>query len=159
VLESDFCQGVSPEQGLVNFIFRGVSTQGLDLEFFMIHRAQGPAVYPSWSAIYLHDGMQWTSGEKSERLARNLVVPMHAHVQSLAKGTELTADELEQLARGLVILVHWLVDLPVNPPEIEGWTAEARRTHKNHLEYHLSILRYIAAMAQSIMAGTCLLDE
>jgi hypothetical protein len=52
VLESDFCQGVSPEQGLVNFIFRGVFTQGLDLEFFMTHRAQGPAVYPLWSAIY-----------------------------------------------------------------------------------------------------------
>jgi hypothetical protein len=35
----------------------------------------------------------------------------------------------------------------------------ARRTHKDHLEYRLSILCYIAAMAESIMARTCLLDE
>jgi hypothetical protein len=32
VLESEFCVGVSPEQGLVSFIFRGVFAQGLDLE-------------------------------------------------------------------------------------------------------------------------------
>jgi hypothetical protein len=98
VLESNFCQGVSPEQELMNFIFRGVFTQGLDSEFFMTNRAVGPAVYPSWSAIYLQDGMQWTPGEKSERLARNLVVPTQAQVQSLANGTKLTADELEQFA-------------------------------------------------------------
>jgi hypothetical protein len=47
VLESDFCQGVSPEQGLVNFIFRGVFAKGLDSEFFMTLRTQGPAVYSS----------------------------------------------------------------------------------------------------------------
>jgi hypothetical protein len=79
--------------------------------------------------------------------------------QSLANRTELTADELEQFARGLVILINWLVDLPVIPPGIEGWTAEARRTHKYRVEYRLSILCYVAAMAESIMAGICLLDE
>jgi hypothetical protein len=52
-----------------------------------------------------------------------------------------------------------LVDLPVNLPGIEGWTAEARCTPKYHLEHRLSILRYVAAMAERIMAGTCLLDE
>jgi hypothetical protein len=86
-------------------------------------------------------------------------VPTQAQAQSLANGTELTADELEQFARGLVILVDWLVDLPVIPPRTEGWTAEARRTHKNRVEDHLSILCYVAAMAESILAGTCLLDE
>jgi hypothetical protein len=103
--------------------------------------------------------MQWTPEEKSERLARKLVMPTQTQVQSLANGTELTADELEQFARGLVILVDWLVDLPVILPGIEGWTAEARRTHKFHLEYRLSILRYVAALAESILAGTCLLDK
>jgi hypothetical protein len=68
VLESDFCQGVSPEQGLMNFIFRRVFAQGLDSEFFMTLRTQGPAMYPSWSAIYLQDGMQWTPGEKAQQL-------------------------------------------------------------------------------------------
>jgi hypothetical protein len=38
VLESEFCKGVSPEQGLVNFIFRWVFAQGLDSEFFMTGR-------------------------------------------------------------------------------------------------------------------------
>jgi hypothetical protein len=116
-------------------------------------------VHPSWSAIYLQDGIKWTPGEKSERLARTSVVPTQTQVQSFANGTELTADELEQFARGLVILVDWLVDLPVIPSGIEGWIAEARRTHKYRAEYRLSILRYVAALAESIMAKTCMLNE
>jgi hypothetical protein len=159
VLDSEYCKDVSPEQGLVNFIFRGVFTQGLDSEFFLTHRTQGAAGYPSWSAICLQDGMQWTPGEKSARLSRNSVVPTQEQVQSLANGTDLTANELEQFAWGLVNLVDWVVDLPVNPPRIEGWTTEARHTHKYHLEYRLSILCYVAAMAESIMAGACLLNE
>jgi hypothetical protein len=120
VLESGFCKGFSAEQCLVNFIFRGVFAHGLDLEFFMTVRTQGPTMYPSWSAIYLQDGMHWTPGEKGERLARNQVVPTEAQAQFLANGTELTADELEQFARGLVILVDWLVDLPVIPTWTEA---------------------------------------
>jgi hypothetical protein len=49
--------------------------------------------------------MHWTQGEKGKRLARNQVVPTEAQTQSLANGTELTADELEQFAWGLVIPV------------------------------------------------------
>jgi hypothetical protein len=67
MLESKFCQGVSPEQGLVNFIFRGVFAQGIDSEFFMTLRTHRPTVYLSWSAIYLQDGMRWTPEEKGER--------------------------------------------------------------------------------------------
>jgi hypothetical protein len=52
-----------------------------------------------------------------------------AQIQSLANGTELTSDKLEQFARGLVILVDWLVELSVDPPGIEEWTEEARHTH------------------------------
>jgi hypothetical protein len=98
VLESNFCQGVSPKQGLVNFIFRGVFAQGRNSKFFMTAWTQGPTMYPLWSVIYLQDGMQWTPVEKGERLAMNTVVPTQAQVQSLANGTELTADELEQFA-------------------------------------------------------------
>jgi hypothetical protein len=47
VFESEFCRGVNTEQGLVNFIFRGVFAQGLDSEFFMTVRTQGPTMYPS----------------------------------------------------------------------------------------------------------------
>jgi hypothetical protein len=120
VLESGFCEGVSLERGLVSFIFRGVFAQGLDSQFFMTFRTQGPTMYPSWSAIYLQDGMHWTPAEKGERMARNQVVPTEAQAQSLANGTELTADELEQFARGLVIFVDWLVDLPVILPGDQG---------------------------------------
>jgi hypothetical protein len=41
VFESAYCKDVEPEQGLVNYIFRGLFTQGLDSEFFMVHRSQG----------------------------------------------------------------------------------------------------------------------
>jgi hypothetical protein len=140
VLESGFCEGVSPEQGLLNLIFRGMFAQGLDSEFFMTVRTKGPTIYPSWSAVYLQDVMHWTPAEKSERLTRNQVVPTESQVQSLANGTKLTADELEQLARGLMILVDWLVDLSVISPGTKTWIAEARRTHKNRVEYRLSIL-------------------
>jgi hypothetical protein len=65
VLESKFCQGISPEQGLVNFIFRGVFAKGLDSQFFMTVRSQGPIVYPSWSAIYYRMGC---SGPRERRM-------------------------------------------------------------------------------------------
>jgi hypothetical protein len=67
----------------VSFIFRRVFAQGLDLEFFMTVRTQGPTMYPSWLAIYLQDGMHWTPAEKGERLARNQVVPTEAHANLL----------------------------------------------------------------------------
>jgi hypothetical protein len=86
VLESEFCQGVSPEQGLVNFIFGGVFTQGLESEFFMTVQTQEPTMYPSWSAIYLQDGMHWTPGEKGERLARNQVMPTEVRPNLLQTG-------------------------------------------------------------------------
>jgi hypothetical protein len=47
VLESEFCQGVSLEQSLENFIFGGVFAQGLNSEFLMTVRTEGPIVYPS----------------------------------------------------------------------------------------------------------------
>jgi hypothetical protein len=70
VLESEFCRGVSPEEGLVNFIFTGVFAQGLDLEFFMTVRTNRPTMYASWSAIYQQDGMHWTPGEKGEPIGQ-----------------------------------------------------------------------------------------
>jgi hypothetical protein len=55
--------------------------------------------------------------------------------------------------------IGWQIFLCILPG-IEGWTAEAQHAHKHHLEYRLSILRYVSAMAESIMAGmTCVLNE
>jgi hypothetical protein len=49
--------------------------------------------------------------------------------------------------------------LPVYPPLIEGWTSEAKKAHLTQMEYRLNILRYVLAMAGSMMAETCPLNE
>jgi hypothetical protein len=49
----------------------------------MTVRTKGPTMYPSWSAIYLQDGMHWTTAEKGERLAKNQVVPTEAQALDL----------------------------------------------------------------------------
>jgi hypothetical protein len=159
VFESDYCEDVEPEQGLVNYIFRGVFTQGLDSEFFMVLRTQGPAVYPAGAAVYNEDGIGWSPAERYFRSERQSVTPTLAQFKSLASGTDLTDDALQQFARGLVIIVDWVSTLSVYPSLIEGWTLEARKAHLAHMEYRMTIMRYILAMADSIMAGTCPLNE
>jgi hypothetical protein len=158
VFESDYCKDVEPEQGLVNYIFRGVFTQGLDSEFFMVHRSQGPAAYPAFPAVYNQDGLGWSPAERYSRLERQAVTPTEAQLETLADGTELTDDELQQFARGLVVIVDWVSTLPVYPPLIEGWTSEARKAHLHQMEYRMVIMRYVLALADSIMSGTCLLN-
>jgi hypothetical protein len=64
--------------------------------------------------------MQWTREKRVNAVGQEFSGATQAHVQSLANGTELTANELKQFARGLVILVDWLVDLHVIAPGIEG---------------------------------------
>jgi hypothetical protein len=159
VFESDYCKDVSPEHGLVNYIFRGSFTQGLDSEFFMVHRTQGPAVYSSWAAIYRQDGLGWSPAERYSRTERQSVVPTPTQFNSLATGTDLRDEELQQFARGLVFIVSWVLRLPVYPPLIEGWTSEAKKAHLTQMEYRLNILPYVLAMAESMMAGTCPLNE
>jgi hypothetical protein len=50
-----------------------------------------------------------------------------------------------------VTIVDWVSTLPVYPPAIEGWTLEARKAHMLEMEYRMTILRYVLAMADSIM--------
>ena len=52
-------------------------------------------------------------------------------------------------------IVDWVSTLPVYPPSIEGWTLEARKAHVLEMEYRMTILRYVLALADSIMAETC----
>jgi hypothetical protein len=112
VFESDYCKDVEPEQGLVNYIFRGVFTQGLDSEFYMVHRSQGPAAYPAFLAVYNQDGLGWSPAEKISRSERQTVTPTEAQLRTLADGTELTDDELQKFARGLVVIVDWVSTPP-----------------------------------------------
>jgi hypothetical protein len=158
VFDSDYCKDVSPEQGLVNYVFRGSYTQGLDSEYYMVHRTQGPAMYPTFSAVYNQDGLRWSTIERYTRSERQSVAPTEALFNLLADGTELTDDELQLFARGLVTIVDWVSTLPVYPPAIEGWTLEARKAHAMEMEYRMTILRYVLAMADSIMSETCTLS-
>jgi hypothetical protein len=88
------------------------------------------------------------------------VSPTEARFKSLAAGTDLTAGELQQFARrGLVIIADKVSGLPVYPLLIESWTFEAKHAHQAQTEYRLTILRYVLALAESIMAGTCKLNE
>jgi hypothetical protein len=86
------------------------------------------------------------------------VTPTEAQLRTLADGTELTDDELQQFARGLVVIVDRVSTLPVYPPMIEGWTSEARKAHLHQMEYRMVIMRYVLALADSIMFGTCPLN-
>jgi hypothetical protein len=105
VFDSDYCKDVSPEQGLVNYVFRGSYTQGLDSEYYMVHRTQGPAMYPTFSAVYNQDGLRWSTIERYTWSERQSVAPTEALFNLLADGTELTDDELQLFARGLVTIV------------------------------------------------------
>jgi intracellular sulfur oxidation DsrE/DsrF family protein len=82
------------------------------------------------------------------------VAPTAAQLRTLANGTELTKDELQQFAPGLVAIVDWVSTLPVYPPSIEGWTSEARKAHLAQMEYRMVIKRYVLVLADAIMSET-----
>jgi hypothetical protein len=121
----------------------------------MVHRTQRPAMYPTILAVYNQDGLRWSTIERYTWSERQSVTPTEALLSSLADGTELTDDELQLFAWGLVTIVDWVSTLPVYPPAIEGWTLEARKAHVLEMEYRMTILRYVLAMAYSIMSKTC----
>jgi hypothetical protein len=155
VLESEFCEGVTPEQGLVNFIFRGQYTQGLDSQFFMNCRQSGPAVYPTWADVWTQEGLNWTPQERLDRQARAAVLPGQADFDSLAVGTELTEEELQQFARGLVVIAGYVSAFPIDSPLLPDWLPEHRQAHQVRKEYRLTLLRYVVTLARSIMDGNC----
>jgi hypothetical protein len=112
-------------------------------------------VYPTYSAIYNQDGLQWSTVERYTRAERQSVTPTEALFHSLSDGTELTADKMKLFTRGLLTIVDWVSILPVYPPSFEGWTLEARKAHVLEIEYRMTILRYVLAFADSIMAEIC----
>jgi hypothetical protein len=66
----------------------------------MVHRTQGPAMYPTFAAVYDQDGLRWSMIERYTRSERQSVAPTEALFNLLADGTELTDDELQLFARG-----------------------------------------------------------
>jgi hypothetical protein len=155
VLELEFCEGVTPEQGLVNFIFRGQYTQGLDSQFFMNCRQSGPAVYPTWADVWTQEGLHWTPQERLDGQARAAVSPGQADFDSLVVGSELTEEELQQFARGLVVIAGYVSAFPIDPPLLADWLPEHRQAHQVRKEYRLTLLRYVVTLARFIMDGNC----
>ena len=70
--------------------------------------------------IYNQDGLGWSPVERYTRSERQSVKPTEAQFDALADGTELTNEELQLFARGLVTIVDWVSELPVYPPTLES---------------------------------------
>jgi hypothetical protein len=155
VLESEFCEDVTLEQGLVNYIFRGQYNQGLDSQFFMNCRQSGPAVYPTWADVWTQEGLNWTPQERLERQARAAVSPGQADFDSLAVGTELTEEELQQFARGQVVIAGYVSAFPIDPPLLANWLPKHKQAHQVRKEYRLTLLRYVVTLARTIIEGNC----
>jgi hypothetical protein len=73
----------------------------------MVHWTQGPATYPTFLAVYNQDGLGWSTIERYTRSERQSVTPTEAQFNLLADGTELTDDELQLFAQGLMTIVVW----------------------------------------------------
>jgi hypothetical protein len=155
VLESEFCEDVTLEQGLVNYIFGGQYTQGLDSQFLMNCRQSGPAVYPTWADVWTQEGLNWTPQERLERQARAAVSPGQADFDSLAVGTELTEEEPQQFVRGLVVIAGYVSAFPIDPPLLANWLPDHKQAHQVRKEYRLTLLRYVVTLARTIIEGNC----
>jgi hypothetical protein len=87
------------------------------------------------------------------------MVPTTAQLNSLAKGTVLTDDELRQFAQRLVFIADWVLALLVYPPLIKGWASDAKKAHLTQIQYCMTILRYVLTIAESMLVGTCPLNK
>jgi hypothetical protein len=72
---------------------------------------------------------------------------------ALANGVELSLDDLQMLGQGLVSIVGWLMELPMEPLSIDLWTREDVLKLSQDQEYRLASCQYILELAQSILKG------
>jgi hypothetical protein len=87
-------------------------------------RLQGAKVYPKFEDISAQDGIRWTDGERTERTARSVCEPDSTQYNALANRVELSSSDLQMLGKGLVSIVGWLMELPMEPLAIDLWTRE-----------------------------------
>jgi hypothetical protein len=116
-------------------------------------RTQDAKSYPTLEDVTLQEGQGWSSVELRDRTVRAGSKPSSEQYNALADGAELTEDELQRLARGLVVIVGWLLDFSREPLLI-GWASKSERAgHDMNEDYRLAMCRYVFDLAQNILSG------
>jgi hypothetical protein len=77
--------------------------------------------------------------------------PDSIQYNALANGVELSSSDLQMLGKGLVSIVGWLMELPMEPLVIDLWTREDVLKLTQDQEYRLAICQYIQELAESIL--------
>jgi hypothetical protein len=154
VFKSGFVTGAStPEQGLVNYLLRGAYTPGMQGTIYRSSRTQDAKSYPTLEYVVLQEGQGWSQTDLRDQTVRANSKPSPEQYNALADGTELTEDELQRLARGLEVIVGWLLDFPMEPLML-AWASKAKRAgHDLNEDYRLVMCRYVLDMAQNILSG------
>jgi hypothetical protein len=67
------------------------------------------------------------------------VHPTPQQIGSLTAGNEPTPAELQQLGKGLVVMVGFVIPLPTDPPLLKTFSGDDRRICELDKEYRLSI--------------------
>jgi hypothetical protein len=80
-------------------------------------------------------------------------------MQSLTAGTELTAEQLHQLGKGLIVIAGYVISLPMDPPVLAHLSFESKRARELDREYRLSICKWVTELAGRILKGECQLKE
>jgi hypothetical protein len=122
-------------------------------------RMQGAKVYLKFEDILAQDGIRWTDGERTKRTARSVCEPDSIQYNALANEVELSSADLQMLGKGLINIVGWLMELPMEPWAIDLWTRKDVLKLSQDQEYRLAICQYILELAQSILKGDADLEK
>jgi hypothetical protein len=144
-------RSATAEHGLANFLLRGAYTPGMDSTTFKLMRLQGAKIYSKFEDISAQDGIRWIDAERTERTARSVCESHSIQYNAVANGVRLSSDDLQMLGKGLVSIVEWLMELPMEPLAIDLWTREDVLKLIQDQEYRLAICQYIPELAQSIL--------
>jgi hypothetical protein len=143
----------TPEQGLVNYLLRGAYTLGMQGTVYRSSRTQDAKSYSTLEDVVLQEGRGWSQAELRDRTVRANSKPSPEQDNALADGTKLTEDEQQRLARGLVVIVGWLLDFPMEPLMLPWASKVERAGHDLNEDYRLAMCRYVHDMAQNILSG------
>jgi hypothetical protein len=127
VFKSGFVTGAStPEQGLVNYLLIGAYTPGMQGTIYRSSRTQDAKSYPTLEDVVLQEGQGWSQTELRDRTVRANSKPSPEQYNALVDGTELTEDELQRLAWGLVVnkdgcwTFRWSLSCWLGPARLNG---------------------------------------
>ena len=109
--------------------------------------------------MFAHEYHQWSPQEKRDRQTRQQVKPTQQQFQSLTQGAELTADELQTFAHGLVAVVAQVAQLPMDSPLVDFWSESELQSHALEKAYRLSVMRSVLRLAEAIMGKETTLAE